>query len=298
MAIVRSHTVWGARKSAGGVTYRQVRGRTIMGQKRGPNPKGATRADGQVMTYREAIFAVITAAAKVLAASINVSFDKTKYGSRRNDFFRRNYQYFEELAQAPISDADVPFAQTLQSFGMQAGQTVVAALQAGIIDTSAVEIAMQASETAGTYGFMAITSWSENSGSDARYIRADIGDNLIVSQASDPWGIGDNPLEKPVITSFIGKTTGTGESMMLVSFELRGRNLSSLAIGEAKIRPSYQVAGGYVNGTWSADGSTFTLPSPTPVTVGSSHSYYVEFGNDTIAMTTVYGSPQTSAGGE
>lgn len=294
MAIVRSHTVWGARKSAGGVTYRQVRGRTIMGQKRGPNPKGATRADGQVMTYREAIFAVITAAAKVLAASINVSFDKTKYGSRRNDFFRRNYQYFEELAQAPISDADVPFAQTLQSFGMQAGQTIVAALQAGIIDTSAVEIAMQASETAGTYGFMAITSWSENSTSNARYIRADIGDNLMVSTASDPWGIGDNPLETPVITSFIGKTTGTGPNMTILSFEVRGRMIENLALANAKI----MITGTTLEGTWSADGTTFTLAQAGKVAEGGRFTYTLVFGSEVIATTVVYGSNPTGAGGE
>lgn len=261
-----------------------------MSQKR---MKGApTRADGMVMTYREAIFAVINAASKVMAASIDASFEKTKYGSRRNGFFKRNYQYFEELAQSPLAAASNAFTGTLRSFGLQTGQTIVAGLQAGIIDTSALEMAMSASYDNESYGFMAFAVWSENTETQAKYVRADIG-NLIVATANDVWSITDDDYTSPHISSFIGTTEGTGSDMKLVSFSVRGINLQEL-IGNAVVKNYSLVT--TLEGTWSADGNTYTLTNARSIPVDSHVNYNLVYKDKVIGTTTVYGS--TSGGGE
>lgn len=258
--------------------------------------KGApTRAEGQVMTYREAIFAVVNAAAKVLALSIDQSFEKTRFGSRRNDFFRRNYNYFEELAQAPLAAATNEFSDTLKSFGLQTGQTIVAGLQAGIIDTSAVETAMQASLTSGVYGFMAFVVWSENKGSKAKYIRADIGNELLVMDATQPWATSDNVGVSPYVTAFIATTEGTGDNMNLVKFNVRGYNLKEL-VGNGKVTDTNNTE---LQGSWNEDGDTYTPTTPRKIPVGAAWNYVLKYKDIELSRTTVYGSSiDSGASGE
>lgn len=254
-----------------------------------------TRADGQVMTYREAIFAVINAAAKVLSASIDQSFEKTKYGSRRNGFFKRNYQYFEELAQSPLAETANSFGDVLKSFGLKTGQTIVAGLQAGIIDTSAVETAMQATSTEGVFGFMAFTIWSQNVGSKARYIRADIGNTLLVMTASDAWNSEDNIGTAPYVTAFISTTQGTGNEMKLTKFNVQGRNLQEL-VTDGNVTNS---DGSRINGTWSEEGQVFTPEYPLTIPVGVSWIFRLKYKGTEIAITRVYGSSsEDGASGE
>ena len=89
MAIIRSIAVGKARKSAGNVTFRTVRGRTIMSEKVAERP--ITRAPGEAMSRYPYMFALINRYANLHKADIGVSFDKTKYGSERNNFFKSNY---------------------------------------------------------------------------------------------------------------------------------------------------------------------------------------------------------------
>lgn len=89
MAIIRSIAVGKARKSAGNVTFRTVRGRTIMSEKVAERP--GTRLPGDDMTPYQFNFACITRYAAAHKADIDVSFDKTKYGSQRNYFVKLNY---------------------------------------------------------------------------------------------------------------------------------------------------------------------------------------------------------------
>lgn len=79
-----------AKKSMGNVTYRVVRGRTIGSQKRGKAPAGAaTRGVGG--NFRKPLFAMINMYARAHATDIQVSFNKSRYGSQRNYFFTVNY---------------------------------------------------------------------------------------------------------------------------------------------------------------------------------------------------------------
>lgn len=91
MAIINSMGVGKARKSMGNVTYRTVRGRTIGSQKRaatGGTP--ATRGDGAVMSRQQALFGMVSMFMQAHASDIDVSFNKSKYGSQRNYFFSVN----------------------------------------------------------------------------------------------------------------------------------------------------------------------------------------------------------------
>lgn len=85
MAIVNSLGIGRGKKSAGNLTYRSVRGRCIASQKqekRGP-VKGA-------YSIAQATFSLVSTFMRAHAADIDVSFDKTAYGSARNNFYKTN----------------------------------------------------------------------------------------------------------------------------------------------------------------------------------------------------------------
>ena len=85
MAIVNSLGVGRGKKSAGNLTYRTVRGRCIASQKqqkRGP-VKGA-------YSIAQATFSLVSTFMRAHSADIDVSFDKTAYGSARNNFYKTN----------------------------------------------------------------------------------------------------------------------------------------------------------------------------------------------------------------
>lgn len=102
MAIIRSLGVGRGRKSAGNLTYRTHRGRTIASEKVGERPKGFMYTAAQ--EQRKAGFTMINRFARLHGTSINESFTRTKYGSARNAFFRHNYQH--------LFDALIPLAST------------------------------------------------------------------------------------------------------------------------------------------------------------------------------------------
>lgn len=120
MAIIRSLAVGKATKSAGNVTYRTVRGRTIMSEK--VVGGASTRADGG-NNLRTFVFGLINRFMALHAADIAVSFNKTKYGSERNYFLKVNYaalsaalsplyngQTPDEVTDTQISDAITAYA--------------------------------------------------------------------------------------------------------------------------------------------------------------------------------------------
>ncbi|KAA6344338.1 hypothetical protein EZS27_008034 [termite gut metagenome] len=87
MAIIQSLAVGKARKSAGNVTYRTVRGRTILSEKITSRAK-QTRSSAQ--SEAQSNFKKVSQFMALVKDDINVSFDKTKYGSQRNNFFKLN----------------------------------------------------------------------------------------------------------------------------------------------------------------------------------------------------------------
>lgn len=105
MAVVRSLWLRKARKSLAGTNYKQIYGRTI--QSENPGQRGSaldkynsiknsasSRAEdvdtARESAIREAQFGFVSRYARMHADDINVSFDKAKYGTRRNYFMHVN----------------------------------------------------------------------------------------------------------------------------------------------------------------------------------------------------------------
>ena len=85
MAIIDSLGVGRGRKSAGNLTYRTVRGRCIASQRREKtgNPSG-------IISVAQATFSIISTFIRTHASDIDVSFNKSTYGSARNNFYKKN----------------------------------------------------------------------------------------------------------------------------------------------------------------------------------------------------------------
>lgn len=105
MAVVHSHSMAGGKKSAGMITYRSVRGRLIASQKRQGSDasKAAAYSNEGLLNVRCSNFAMINAFIAAHRNSINNSFDKTKYGSQGNHFYKVN--------RLPLEAALAEFAQ-------------------------------------------------------------------------------------------------------------------------------------------------------------------------------------------
>ena len=105
MAIISSMGVGKARKSMGNVTYRTVRGRTIGSQKRAATGSTATtRGDGTVMSRQQALFGMVSMFMQAHASDIDVSFNKSRFGSQRNYFFKTNRKaLFAALASLAVT---------------------------------------------------------------------------------------------------------------------------------------------------------------------------------------------------
>lgn len=102
MAIIRSLAIGKGRKSAGNITFRTVRGRTVVSEKVGERP--ITRVDGALSVY-EARFKLISMYIGLHRADINASFDKTKYGSQGNYFYKVNKAGMEAAIESLVSNA-------------------------------------------------------------------------------------------------------------------------------------------------------------------------------------------------
>lgn len=109
MAIINSMGVGRARKSAGNMTYRTVRGRTIGSQK---IVSVATRVPTGAQSEKQKVFGLISIFMAAHASSINQSFNKTKYGSERNYFMKVNYSgLYAALSAVPV-DATLSTIET------------------------------------------------------------------------------------------------------------------------------------------------------------------------------------------
>lgn len=102
MAVINSLAIGRSKKSAGNLTYRTVRGRTIASQKisQGARPDMKNTAAGRDLS-------IISRFMAAHADDIAVSFSPTKFGTSRNHFMKLNYA---ALVQAimPISSSLVP----------------------------------------------------------------------------------------------------------------------------------------------------------------------------------------------
>lgn len=85
MAIVNSLAIGKAVKSAGNLTYKVTRGRTIASQRITTNSSKSLAQQAQRGTFGRAAIAM-----QLISRYIDIMFEKSKYGSARNNFVKKN----------------------------------------------------------------------------------------------------------------------------------------------------------------------------------------------------------------
>lgn len=85
MAVINSLAIGAGVKSAGNITYRRTRGRTIASQRITENKSNTAAQQAQ-----RGKFKVMTQFAALMSAYIDMAYSKTKYGSARNQFITQN----------------------------------------------------------------------------------------------------------------------------------------------------------------------------------------------------------------
>lgn len=85
MAVINSLAIGAGVKSAGNITYRRTRGRTIASQRITENKSNTAAQQAQ-----RGKFKVMTQFAALMSAYIDMAYSKTRYGSARNQFITQN----------------------------------------------------------------------------------------------------------------------------------------------------------------------------------------------------------------
>lgn len=110
MAIINSLAIGKSVKSAGNLTYKTVRGRTIASQRITTN-----KSNTMAQSIQRGHFGLCARAAQLIQVFINNCYEKSKYGSARNAFMRinKNYDAFAIIPEVqegaiPLVDAFIP----------------------------------------------------------------------------------------------------------------------------------------------------------------------------------------------
>lgn len=85
MAIINSTAIGKGTRTAGQLTYRNVRGRVIASQRITSNKSNTAAQATQRLSFKE-----ISQALSKIGFLINRTFEKSKYGSSRNNFYKTN----------------------------------------------------------------------------------------------------------------------------------------------------------------------------------------------------------------
>lgn len=103
MAIINSLAIGKSVKSAGNLTYKTVRGRTIASQRITTN-----KSNTMAQSIQRSHFGVCARAAQLIQVFINSCYEKSKYGSARNAFMRIN-KYYDAFSLIPeVQEGAIP----------------------------------------------------------------------------------------------------------------------------------------------------------------------------------------------
>ena len=260
MAILLNIISTGSRKSAGAATFRRVRGRTIMSQKRGSSNKSLeTRAaTGLVRTYREAMFFVMAAFADGMQNSINESFEPTKYGSRRNAFFKLNYSAVEKAING--SELGLALLDQIMHNVSFSGVSVTSG------ETSVSIMALNAD------GWDALFNAAAAAGIDGVYVRSNIGQQVLIPFA-DGWSDGTDP-GTAVVTGFVLNVTTGPVGQRIASITIQGVNIPATVTYSVRVGSPNSPA---LVGSWA--GSKFTPSGADAATeYTNTHTVYITAG--------------------
>lgn len=240
MAVLLNIISSGSRKSAGAATFRRVRGRTIMSQKRGGISASAmeTRAAaGLVRTYREAMFYIVTSFCAGMAQSINASFEPTRYGSSRNAFFKLNYSFIVSV----VNGTNLGLA-LLDQLMHNVSFTGVQAKDGEVIHSIS---------NFGITGWNALCQAQESTGSSLLYVRA-TRPTITYAGTDEEWNDSDDPTGT-TISSFEVEVTPASSS---------GQKITAVRVtSSTNFTPSAEVVvvvqGQILQGSWN--GNTFNV---------------------------------------
>lgn len=237
MAVDNGNLMSGIRGSAGNTTWRRVRGRTIQQQKRqsGKNTIQTRAVGGLVRTYREALFKIMSAFADGMQNSINESFNPTKYGSRRNAFFKLNYSAVElALNGSQLGLALLDQVMHNVSFTGVTVNSDGEAISMNGFNEDGWDVLMRQAWASGVFG---------------SYIRSNIGGQKYNTMNS-AWSDADDPGTAQIndIAVTVGTSTSSGQN--IVSVVVIGVNLPnpitySVRVGSPNATP--------LTGTWAAN---------------------------------------------
>lgn len=119
MAIINSLAIGKSVKSAGNLTYKTVRGRTIASQRITTNKSNTLR-----QSVQRTHFSLASQAAQLIQLFINNCYDKSKYGSSRNEFMRVNKLFDADGVVSEIREGAIPLADVfVPAFQTVAGGT-------------------------------------------------------------------------------------------------------------------------------------------------------------------------------
>lgn len=282
MAIDNGNLMSGIRGSAGNTTWRRVRGRTIQSQKRqsGKNTIQTRAVGGLVRTYREAMFFIMTAFADSMQNTINESFNPTKYGSRRNAFFKLNYSAVErvingtELGLALIDAVMHNVSFTGVTSGTGATQRAILALD--------------------EVGWNNLFSAADAAGLVGSYIRSNIG-GVVYQGYEGPWDATPDPGTGAVTSMVcsIGSATAAGQTIS--SIRIDGTNLVlpptfSIRVGNPNSTP---LTGSWANNVWTPSGDSATRRF-----IGTNTIYICDGTRVVYQRDVTFYSGNPSAGGE
>lgn len=117
MAIVNSLAIGKSRKSAGNLTYKTVRGRTIASQRITEN-RSNTAAQG----IQRSRFGATAQCMQLFLPYVNNFFEKTKYGSARNQYVKVNTFINLNGLYGEVKEGIVPMSEAFLSlFGRDSG---------------------------------------------------------------------------------------------------------------------------------------------------------------------------------
>ena len=280
MAVLLNIISSGSRKSAGAATFRRVRGRTIMSQKRGGLSKSAleTRAaTGLVRTYREAMFYIVTSFCAGMADTINASFEPTKYGTSRNAFFKLNYSAIEKA----VNGTAIGLA-LLDQLMHQA-------------TFSGVEITPQGGSTFGIYTFniedfdVLMGSMPGGAAGSVSIVRATRGGYIRYSAPAQNWGDFTDPVIPTNISFEVSVNAATAEGQQITEILVSATNWPAT--------PKYEVrvSGTVLAGTWT--GYKF-IPTASPRYPNPGTVAIYNADGEIIAKRIVQFSRNNEAGGE
>lgn len=105
MAIVNSLAIGKSRKSAGNLTYKTVRGRTIASQRITENKSNSAKQQVQRDLFRNVSMSIA-----LCRAYIDRCYEPSKYGSARNAFQKQNPKFTLGHRVGEIKEGIVPFA--------------------------------------------------------------------------------------------------------------------------------------------------------------------------------------------